>query len=955
MGCGLASILVILCYNLAMKRPKFVLIDGHALIHRAYHAIPPLTTRNGEMVNAVYGFTTIVLNVLRDLKPEYVAVAMDLPGKTFRHHDFADYKATRKKADDDLISQFPRVYDVINALGIPVYEQAGYEADDIIGSAAEKLKSDHDVYVVTGDLDELQLVDEHVRIYTMKRGFSDTFIYDLAAVMERYGLTPEEFIVLKALKGDASDNIPGVPGIGEKGAMELASKYKTLDAIYTHLDELKPAMAKKLIEGKDSAYLSQHLSTIVRDIPLDICVGDCKTHEFDRDKVFQLFSELEFKSLLQRLPGKQETGTASPELVEKATSAVETNRQGNLFDEPRATISTLATAPQPHYNDKNYTLVNTAPELKKLALELSKQKLFAIDTETDSLDSISAKLVGISLCWTEDRAYYIPISGIGACLPLEVVHQALGEILSNEYISKVGHNIKFDYEVLAGNGFDLRGIAFDTMIGAYLINPNARAQKLDDLAFTELGIEMTKIEDLIGKGKDQITFDQVDVDKAALYAAEDADMTFRLYNHLRKDLDEGGFNELMDKMEAPLITALAHMEMNGVLVDLSLLSELSSDFEKRIEKLQSQIFDLAGEEFNIGSPLQMQKILYDKLDLRNQIPFPKDIKKLPSGGFSTGAEQLERLKDSGHPIIEFILEYRELTKLKSTYIDALPKLVNAKTGRIHTSFNQTIAATGRLSSTNPNLQNIPIRTETGMLIRKAFVAAPGYQIMSADYSQIELRVIAHMSGDVEMTKAFIEGQDVHTATASRVYGVPESEVTKEMRRTAKVVNFGIVYGVSAHGLQRQSTLTYPEAKEFIEKYFETHKGIKLYLDDVIKVARERGFAETLFGRRRYLPELTSSNFAVRGSAERMAGNMPIQGTAADLIKLAMIQIDREILDISPKTKMLLTVHDELVLEVLDEDIDKVRAFIKEKMENIVKLDVPVIVEVGVGNNWGEAK
>ncbi len=944
-----------------MKRAKFVLIDGHALIHRAYHAIPPLTTRNGEMVNAVYGFTMIVLNVLRDLKPEYVAVAMDLPGKTFRHDDYADYKATRKKADDDLVMQFPRVYDIIDALGIPVYEKPGFEADDIIGSAAEKLKKDHEVYVVTGDLDELQLVDDNVRIYTMKKGFSDTFIYDKAAVMERYGLTPDEFVVLKALKGDTSDNIPGVLGIGEKGAIDLVSKYKNLDNIYLHLDELKPAMRQKLIDGKENAYLSLHLSTIIRDIPLDICVGDCQTHEFDRDKVFQLFSELEFKSLLARLPGKPESATqpaGSSKVNGFSLTAHEPKKQDanqrNLFEAPASSPAANIKAGD-HYNSDHYHLVNKNQQLTELASKIAKQKLIAVDTETDSLDSISANLVGISISWEEGQAYYIPVRGIGEHLAADDVRVALGPLLADEKIKKVGHNIKFDYEVLVGNGYEVNGIFFDTMIGAYLINPNARAQKLDDLAFTELGIEMTKISELIGKGKDEITFDQVEIEKAVLYAAEDADMTLRLYHHLTRDLENGGFNELMSRIEAPLTVVLAHLEMNGVRVDTSQLAVLSEEFGKRITKLQSEIYDLAGEEFNIASPAQLQKILYEKLDLHNQIPNPKDIKKLPSGGFSTGAEQLEKLQESGHPIIDKIFEYRELSKLKSTYIDALPKLVNKKTGRIHTSFNQTIAATGRLSSTNPNLQNIPVRTETGMLIRKAFVADPGYKIMSADYSQIELRVIAHMSGDAEMTRAFNEGIDVHTATAARVYGVPEDKVTKEMRRTAKVVNFGIVYGVSAHGLQRQSTLSYGEAKEFIEKYFATHSGIKAYMDDVIKVAKERGFTETLFGRRRYLPELHSPNFAVRGSAERMASNMPIQGTAADLMKLAMIAIDHEIASISPKTKILLTVHDEIVLEVPDADIEKVRAFVKEKMENIAKLDVPIEVEIGVGNNWGDAK
>ncbi|MEI6266779.1 MAG: DNA polymerase I [bacterium] len=932
-----------------MKRPKFVLIDGHALIHRAYHAIPPLTTKKGEIVNAVYGFTMIVLNVLRDLKPDYIAVAMDLPGKTFRHHDFADYKATRKKADDDLVAQFPRVYDVINALNIPIYEQKGFEADDIIGSAAEKLKNDYEVYVVTGDLDELQLVDDHVHIYTMKRGFSDIFIYDKAAVMERYGLTPEEFVILKALKGDTSDNIPGVAGIGEKTAIDLASKYKSLDDLYDNLYEIKSSIAKKLEDGKESAYLSLHLSTIVRDIPLDICEDDCKTHQFDRDKALELFRELEFKSLLTRLPVNKDD--------KDMDSRLRGNDKGEGKDDKYDNNGNMVVSEsRDHYTKENYILINNEAELVNLASKLSAQKIIAVDTETDSLDTISANLVGISFSFEEGKAYYIAILGLGGdTLSKETVIRHLDPILRDPKVSKVGHNIKFDYEVLFANGFSFEGIVFDTMVAAYLINPNARAQRLDELAFTELGIEMTKIDELIGKGKEEITFDKVDINSAALYAAEDADITLRLYHHLQTDLAEGGFNELMGKIEAPLITVLARVEMNGVKIDLPLLSDLSKSFGLRIEKLQTEIYKLAGEEFNIASPLQMQKVLYDNLDLRNKIPFPKDIKKLPSGGYSTGAEQLEKLRDSGHPIIEKILEYRELAKLKSTYIDSLPKLVSSKTGRIHTSFNQAIVATGRLSSTNPNLQNIPIRTETGMQIRKAFIADPGNKILSADYSQIELRIIAHMSGDTEMIKAFNDGIDIHTATAAKVFAVDEKDVTKEMRRTAKIVNFGIVYGVSAHGLQRQSNLEYASAKDFIDKYFETYKGVKLYLDAAVKIAKERGFAETLFGRRRYLPELNSSNFAVRGSAERMAANMPIQGTAADLIKLAMIEIDKDLTTFSPKTRLLLTVHDELVFEIPEDEVQKVQDFVKKKMENVVKLDVPVVVDIGVGDNWGEAK
>ena len=917
-----------------MKRQIFVLIDGHALIHRAYHAIPRLTTKNGELVNAVYGFSTIILNVLRDLKPDFVAVAMDLPGKTFRHLDYAEYKATRKKADPELIGQFERVRDVIHALNIPIYEQPGYEADDIIGSASDILKKNYEVYIVTGDMDELQLVDDDVRVYTMRKGFSDTFIYDKSAVFDKYGLTPEEFVVYKALKGDTSDNIPGVAGIGEKTAIELVSKYKTLDNIYANLGELKPAAVNKLEAGKDSAILSLHLSKIVRDLPLDICTDDCKTHEFDRNQVFELFRELEFKSLLARLPKE--------EVI-----------QSNLFEAPKPSENNDS-ASRRHYSAENYVVVNTEASLQKLAKELSKQHIFAIDTETDSLDTVTANLVGISISYEEGKAYYIPIRCVsGKLLSLEAVRKHIGNILADDKISKVGHNIKFDLEVLTQNGFALRGITFDTMIAAYLTNPNARAQRLDELAFSELGIEMTKIDELIGKGKEQLCFDQVDIKEATLYAGEDADITFRLYNHLSKDISEAGQDELMAKIEAPLIPVLARMELEGVNIDTKILGDLSIKFAKRLQVLEQEIYESAGEEFNIASPSQLQKVLYENLKLQDKLEHT-NIKKLASGGYSTGAEELEKLRDT-HPIIEKVFEYRELSKLKNTYIDTLPKLISPKDGRIHTSFNQTIAATGRLSSTNPNLQNIPIRTDLGMEIRRTFIADDGFVVMSADYSQIELRIIAHMSGDTEMTQAFKDGKDVHTATAAKVYGVKESEVTKEMRRTAKVVNFGIVYGVSAHGLQRQSTLDYVQAKDFIEKYFEAHKGIKTYLEDVVKVARERGFAETLFGRRRYLPELASTNFAVRGSGERMAANMPIQGTAADLMKLAMIEIDRELPNISPKTKMVLTVHDELVFEVPNDEVNKVTAFVKEKMENVVKLDVPVTVEIGTGANWGDAK
>jgi len=913
-----------------MKKQKLVIIDGHALIHRAYHAIPPLTTKGGEIVNAVYGFSVILLKVIKDLSPDFVVVAMDLPDKTFRHHEFVQYKANRPPAPDDLISQFALVREVINAFDMPIFEQPGYEADDLIGSISAKVKDTKSIetFIVTGDLDELQLVDESTKVYTMKRGFTDTVIYDKAMIAERYGLRPDQFVDFKALKGDPSDNIPGVAGIGEKTAVSLIQKYNTLDEVYNHLDKIKPAVAKKLSDEKEIAYLSQKLSKIVTDVPINLNLEKCCTHKFDRNKVFELFRRLEFKSLLNKLPGQPS--------------------QANMFDEDMVKEKS-----QEHFTAAHYHTIKTEKEIDLLVEKMEKAEVISIDTETDSLDEISAQLVGLSISVAEGEAYYIPIKHLGGeQLPLEKVKNKLNSVLKDR-IPKIGHNIKFDYVILKNSGINLAPISFDTMIGAYLLNPNARAQKLEDLAFAELGIEMSKIESLIGKGREQITFDQVPIDKATLYAAEDADLSLRLYHHFNKEIKEAGFQELMNTIEMPLIPILATMEMNGFKIDTALLAKLSKKFELRLSQIEKEIFQISKENFNIGSPSQLQKILFEELKLQDLIG-KNTLKKLPSGGYSTGAEELEKLRGT-HRIIDLVIEYRELAKLKNTYVDALPELINKKTGRIHTSFNQAIVATGRLSSSNPNLQNIPVRSEVGQDIRKSFIADDGFSIISADYSQIELRVIAHIAGDKTMIQAFRAGLDIHTSTAAKVYGVSEEKVTPEMRRNAKVVNFGIVYGVSPHGLARQSDLDYTQAKAFIEKYFIAHPGIQRYMKQVVVDAREAGYAETLFGRRRYLPELNSSNHILRSSAERMAMNMPIQGTAADLMKLAMIEINKDLQKVSAKTKILLQVHDELVFEVPDQDIERITVFVKEKMENVVTLDLPVIVEIGVGKNWGEAK
>jgi DNA polymerase-1 len=914
------------------KQERLVVIDAHALIHRAYHAIPPLTTKDGEVVNAVYGFAMILLNVLRELKPKYVAVAFDLPGKTKRHEHFEAYKANRVSAPDDLISQFGRVRELVSAFNIPIYQKEGYEADDVIGTIVKKVPDGIESIIVTGDMDELQLVDKKTKVYTMRRGFTDTTIYDEAAVKERYNLTPSQFVDYKALRGDPSDNIPGVAGIGEKTASDLISTYGSLDAVYKNLDKLKPALAEKLKDSKDIAYLSQKLSKLVCNLPIKVILDKCLLHDFDRNRVFDLFQELGFKSLLPRLPKTGEDKIIGGDRVENVKK---TDRR--------------------HLNTAKYHLINDEKSLEKLCAELAKKKVIAFDTETDSLNEIDANLVGMSFSFKEGEAYYIPVGhNKGVQLGKEFVITSLRPILENPKIGKVGQNIKYDYIVMKNAGINVNPIVFDTMVGAYLINPNARARKLDELAFSELGIEMVPIEELIGKGKEQISFADVELEKARVYASEDADITFRLYKHLSTDLNKSDLLTLMSNIEAPLISILAEMEYAGIKIDSKILNKISKETEKRIETLKNSIWKKAGGEFNIASPAQLQDILFNKLKLDEKVEDPKELKKLKTGGISTSASELEKLRHID-PIVAEIFEYRELTKLKNTYIDVLPKLVNAKTGRIHTSFNQAITQTGRLSSSDPNLQNIPIRTDEGKKIRAAFVADSGNVLLSADYSQIELRVIAHIAKDAEMIKIFEAGRDIHTETAMKVYDVPEKKVTAKMRRVAKIINFGIIYGVSAHGLKQQTGVSYSEGQELIKKYFEIHPAIKEYSDKMIAEAHELGYVETLFGRRRYLPEIKSSNFAVRGAAERMAINMPVQGSAADLLKLAMIDIALDLHTVSPNTKMLLQVHDELVFETPTADAEKVARFVKEKMDNVVKLSVPIETSVSYGNNWSKAK
>ncbi len=910
------------------KRKKLVIFDGHALVHRGYHAIPHLTTKDGMPTNAVYGFTMMMLLALRELKPDYVAVAWDAPGKTFRHESYKEYKATRKKADQELYDQLPITKEVVGAFNIPLIEQSGFEADDIIGSLSKQYEDKVDVVIVTGDMDELQLVSDKTTVFTMRKGFSDNFIYDEKAVHDKYGVTPEEFIVYKALKGDTSDNIPGVAGVGDKTATDLVSKYHTLDNIYKNIDELKPAVKKKMEAGKESAYLSEELSTIKRDMKLDFDLKSAEIHDYDRKKVYDLFHRLEFKTLLSKLP------------AEKIT-----DEQTDISESTEQKIATKYN--QSHLKNAKYNLITTIAELNDLAKKIKAQKLIAFDTETDSVDEVEANLVGASFSFKEGEAYYIPLKHDELTeVDYEEFINIIGPILTDKNVGKVGHNIKYDYVVMKRLGIDIAPIVFDTMVAEFLINPIGRAQTLSQLAYEELGISMIDIEELIGKkGKNQLTFNNVAIEEAAQYAAEDADITLRLYSKLKPELDKiGDLTKLAQQMEWPLIEVLGDMEFAGVTLDVNFLAKLSKEYTEKITELQKKIWKIAGGEFNISSPAQLQKILFEKLKIDT-----KGLKKTKTG-ISTAASELEKLRGK-HEIIDMMFEYRELTKLTTTYVDALLKLVK-QDGKIHTSYNQTIAQTGRLSSTNPNLQNIPTRTETGREIRKAFVAPKGRVLISADYSQIELRLAAALANDEPMIKAFKSGADIHTLTAAEMFNVKPSEVTKDQRYGAKTINFGVLYGMNPHGLSVATGFDYDKAREFIDRYFSLRKGVADYIASVKKFAHDNNYTETIFGRRRPCPDVRSSNFIIRAAAERAAVNMPLQGTAADMMKIAMINIHKKL----PKgADLILQIHDELIVECDLADAKKVEKIVKTEMENVHKFDVPIEVEVHHGNSWGELK
>ncbi|PIR05768.1 DNA polymerase I [Candidatus Kuenenbacteria bacterium CG11_big_fil_rev_8_21_14_0_20_37_9] len=933
-----------------MKKSKFAIIDANAIIHRAFHALPPLQNKDGVLVNAVYGFANILLKILQDIKPDYIAVCFDVAKKTFRNEIYADYKAQREKGPQELYNQMNFVRQLVRAFNMRIFEQAGYEADDLIGTLAKKIKNIESL-IVTGDMDALQLIDENTKVYTLRKGIADTVIYDKQGVIEKYGFRADQVVDYKALRGDQSDNIPGVNGVGEKTATELIKTFGSLEELYKFIDrikmlkdeELKNLLDKKNIKkgifeklknGKEQAFLSKKLATIVKNVKIDFKLEQCKVQPFDAEKVIDLFQRWNFKSLIARIPHAEKTITKG---------------QPSLFDKHQNQLEDFAIRP-------GYVLINNENKFNNFIEKLTKQKEFAIDTETDGLDPFKDKLIGMSFSWKTGEAYYLPIKIQGAVNKKQKAYNfqrqmpQLKKILADKNIKKIGHNIKFDLEVLGEADFELNGVEFDTMLASYLLNPGSRQHKLDTVVFIEFKYEMTPITALIGKGKTQTSLNKVDIKRVADYAAEDADYTWRMYQVLKKLLEKNHLLELMEKIENPLINVLARMEKNGVAIDEKFLQAMSKELGDEIKKTEKKVFAIAGREFNLRSPLQLKKILFDKLNI------PTNGLGRTKSGVSTAVGELEKLKGT-HPIVDLIENHRELSKLKSTYTDSLPKLVNPCDGRIHTSYNQTITATGRLSSSDPNLQNIPVRTELGKKIRQAFVAPLGYKIVAIDYSQIELRLAAAMSGDKIMTESFSKGEDFHARTAAEVFNVNIDKVTGAMRRKAKEVNFGILYGLGARGLAQRIGSTYDDALAFIEKYFEAYHELKEYMEETIVLAHDMEYVETLFGRKRFLPGINAEHQGMRAQAERMAINHPLQGTAADVMKMAMIEVDKLINEKykNGEVKMIMQVHDELIFEIKDNLAEKIAGEIQTEMETVHKFEIPILAEISIGKNWGECK
>lgn len=928
--------------------PTLYLIDGHALAYRMYFALTAggssqrWVNSKGEPTAGIYGFARELIRVLEQEKPEYLAVAFDV-GKTFRDDIFPEYKATREKMPDDLRPQIERIREMVDLFNIPRLEMDGYEADDVLGTVARLAAGQGlGVKIITGDRDLLQLVNERTAVYLA--GDDQTYITD-ADVVKKLGVRPSQVVDYKAIVGDTSDNIPGVKGVGEKTAISLLEKFETLDNVYANLDQVEKRWQGKLESSREMAYMSRDLARIETNLTMKFDLENAKVTPFDGTKLEAFFKEMEFRTLISKVPaisgGVAETASTSAPKTAKTKSG-----QMTMFvNEPQ-----VVTEIKP--SNIEVVIVDTEAKLKDLAKELSRANIISFDTETTDTDEMRADMVGISLSVQEGTGYYIPIGHTsGNNLSLEMVIEALTPSMTNPKIGKLAHNAKYDYIILARHGLVTSPLTFDTMLAEFIADPSSRNMGLKNLAAAKLDEEMTHIEELIGKGKKQISMADVAIETVANYAAADAETTLRLMPIMKRELERVNGRNILDEIDMPLSAVLAEMEMTGALVDTKFFGKMSKDLASRLAEIEKEIFGHVGKTFNINSPQQLSDILFNHLRLEP----PDKGRKTTTGFYSTSADVLEALRGK-HPVLDFILEHRELSKLKSTYVDALPAAINPNTGRVHTSYSQIGAVTGRLSSNNPNLQNIPIRTETGRRVRNGFIADKGNVLLSVDYSQIELRIVAHMAQDEAMLAAFRAGEDIHATTAAAIYDIELDKVTKDMRRHAKAINFGLIYGMSAFGLTRTTELTLAEAEDFVKAYFRKFPGIKNYLDGIRRQAAEIGYVETLLGRRRYFPALqTKTNVQMKNREEREAINAPIQGTAADIMKIAMIRIPPALQSAGLTGKMLLQVHDELVLECPENEMEKTAQVVQRTMANAYPMSIPLETDARAGVNWGEMK
>lgn len=941
---------------------KLFLLDAYALIYRAYFAFSnsPRINSNGLNTSAIFGFTNTLLDIIKKEQPSHIGVVFDTSAPTHRHIEFKAYKAHREEMPEDLRKAIPYIYKLLEALNIPAIEMDGFEADDIIGTLAKRAEENGFItYMMTPDKDFGQLVSTNIFIYKPGYKGGPPEKLGLQEICAKYGIVrADQVIDILGLMGDTADNIPGIRGVGEKTALSLIHEYGTIENVLNNTAKLKGKLKEKVENGKEDAILSRMLATIILDVPIPFDEELLRAKEIHKDKVKTLFTELEFRRLSQLLLGEDLTKEVIKEkefqneiVIQEGPSKKTKPGQLDIFGHTGTVEEENETTEKINYETietvkHNYKLIENSTQRAALIVELSKLKQFCFDTETTGLDTMTAELVGLSFSWEATEACYVPIPAEQT--EAQLIIDEFKTLFANELIGKTGQNIKYDMNVLKNYGVAINGILFDTMIAHYLLQPDMR-HGMDALAGSYLNYAPVSIETLIGKrGKNQISMRDVAVEKIMSYAAEDADITWQLQNVFSPLLKEANAQKLFDEVEMPLVPVLAAMEREGIAIDTETLKKYSTQLATEISVIELAIQNLAGTPFNISSPKQVGDILFEVLKISAK------PKKTKTGQYATGEDILQKLIKN-HPIIEKILEYREMMKLKNTYVDTLPEMMNVKTGRIHTSYNQVVAATGRLSSDNPNLQNIPVRTARGREIRKAFIPKNNnYVLMSADYSQIELRIVASICGDENMCAAFRDGKDIHTATAARVYGIAESEVTKEMRYKAKSVNFGIIYGQGAFGLAENLGISRGEAKELIENYFREYPGVKKYMDDTVNFAREYGYVQTILGRRRYLSDILSTNAVVRGFAERNAINAPIQGSAADMIKVAMINVQAALIKNKFETKLLLQVHDELVFDVPENEVEIVKPVIEAAMINALKLNVPIEVGIGVGKTWLEA-